>query len=39
MNNATAARLLIALAAVSLAASGVIAADRVVVVEHFTATW
>lgn len=32
-------RTLIALAAVSLAASSVIAAERVVVVEHFTATW
>jgi hypothetical protein len=34
-----AARALVILAAVSLAASGAIGAERTVVVEHFTATW
>ena len=33
------ARTVIVLAAVSMAASGVMGADRTVVVEHFTATW
>ena len=32
-------RTVIVLAAVSMAASGVMGADRTVVVEHFTATW
>jgi hypothetical protein len=39
MSNAAIGRVLIALAAVSLAASGAVGADRMVVVEHFTATW
>lgn len=30
---------MVALAAVSLAASSVLGAERMVVVEHFTATW
>ena len=32
-------RTMIVLAAVSMAASGVIGAERMVVIEHFTATW
>lgn len=39
MKNASVLRTIVALAAVSLAASGVVAADRTVIVEHFTATW
>jgi len=39
MNSHTARVSTVVLAAVALAASSVIAAERTVVVEHFTATW
>ena len=39
MKNATVLRTIVTLAAVSLAAGNLIAADRMVVVELFTATW
>ena len=32
-------RMLVVLAAVALSASSVIAADRMVIIEHFSATW
>lgn len=39
MRHHAVARSIIVLAAVALAASSVIGAERTVVVEHFTATW
>lgn len=39
MGQHSVARTLIALAAVALAASSAVGAERTVIVEHFTATW
>jgi len=39
MKKTTVDRVLVALAAVALSASSVIGAERMVVIEHFTATW
>jgi hypothetical protein len=39
MKDSTVSRVVVVLATVSLAASGAMAADRVVLNEHFTASW